>query len=92
MDEISKHKASNLWLGFALGMTASGVLAYFIGTKKGRERLKKLIEFAEKANVDEYFENIVDKFGEKAKKSTNGINSGLDNLIDKIDSFSTKRS
>ncbi len=73
-------------------MTASGVLAYFIGTKKGRERLKKLIEFAEKANVDEYFENIVDKFGEKAKKSTNGINSGLDNLIDKIDSFSTKRS
>ncbi len=91
MDEISKHKASNLWLGFALGMTASGVLAYFIGTKKGRERLKKLIEFAEKANVDEYFENIVDKFG-KAVEKPNGINSGLDNLIDKIDSFSTKRS
>ena len=91
MDEISKHKASNLWLGFALGMTASGVLAYFLGTKKGRERLKKLIEFAEKANVDEYFENIVDKFNEKAKKPNN-INSGLDNLIDKIESFSTKSS
>ncbi len=88
MDGINKHKTSNLWFGFALGMTASGVIIYLLGTSKGRERLKKLIDFAENTNIEEYIEGLVDKLDDRVEK-TNGINSGMDNLIDKIQSFSS---
>jgi IS1 family transposase len=91
MDAIDRQKTSNLWFGFALGMTASGIIAYLLGTRKGRERLKKLIEFAEKTNVDDYLERIIDRFDDGFSKEKKEINSGLDNLIDKIQSFSTKR-
>ncbi len=91
MDTANRQKASNLWFGFALGMTASSLIVYFLGTRKGRERLKKLIEFSEKTNLDEYFEGLVNSFDDHVKKEKKEINSGLDNLIDKIQSFSAKR-
>lgn len=89
MEDTSKHKTSNLWFGFALGMTTSGVIMYLLGTRKGRERLKKLIEFAESTNFEEYIEDLVDKLDDGVIK-TKGVNTGLDNLIDKIESFSSQ--
>jgi hypothetical protein len=57
----SDFKTSNLWLGFALGMTAGVGLAYFFGTKKGRQILKEIIETAEKFDLEgvKVFKEIV---------------------------------
>ena len=100
MDDISKHKASNFWFGFALGITASGAALYLLGTEKGREALKKIIDFAEKTDIEKVLEEVVAKFEagiEKTKEraqehhSTQGKqNSGLHSLIDKIESFSSE--
>ena len=41
------NKTSNLWLGFAFGAVSVATLAFFLGTKKGRIMLKKILELSE---------------------------------------------
>ena len=98
MDDISKHKASNFWFGVALGMTASGAALYLLGTKKGRDALKKVIDFAENADIEKVLEEVVANFEDGVEKtkevagelqsSAGKHGSGLHSLIDKIGSFS----
>jgi hypothetical protein len=38
---------SNFWFGFALGTASAAAAAYLLGTTKGRETLKKLVEMSE---------------------------------------------
>ncbi len=64
------NKNSNLWLGFAFGAASVSVLAFFLGTKKGREMLKKILELSE--NMEEnalvIAEQIEEAILEKAEK------------------------
>ncbi len=98
MDDINKHKASNFWFGFALGVTASASALYLLGTPKGRKTLKKLIEFAENTDIEEYLENIMNQFDEGSSTNEKQIESAHDGhkphqqnalggLIDKIQSL-----
>lgn len=47
MTNHDKPHATNFWFGFALGSITLTAAAYMIGTKKGREKLKQLLEYAE---------------------------------------------
>lgn len=43
---------TNFWFGFAFGAIAIGGLGYLVGTSKGRNVLKKILETAENYNGD----------------------------------------
>ena len=48
MKHQNTYTPSNFWFGFALGILSFTTATYYIGTKKGREQLKKIIDFAER--------------------------------------------
>ncbi len=41
------HKRSGFWFGFALGTATASSAIFFLGTKKGRETLKRVLEVSE---------------------------------------------
>ena len=43
MKKINNQHPSNFWFGFSLGTIAAVSAGYLLGTKKGREFLKKLM-------------------------------------------------
>jgi hypothetical protein len=47
MTKPDNHTNTNFWFGFALGSITLTAAAYMLGTKKGREKLKQLIEYAD---------------------------------------------
>ncbi|OGK09253.1 hypothetical protein A2767_06950 [Candidatus Roizmanbacteria bacterium RIFCSPHIGHO2_01_FULL_35_10] len=64
------NRNSNLWLGFAFGAISATTIAFFLGTKKGREMLKKLLELSEnlEENAIVIAEQIEEAIMEKADK------------------------
>ncbi|MBI4226569.1 YtxH domain-containing protein [Candidatus Roizmanbacteria bacterium] len=56
------NKSSNLWLGFAFGAIAATAVAFLLGTKKGRQTLKKLLELSE--NLEENALTIAEEIEE----------------------------
>ena len=42
-----QHPNTNFWFGFALGSITLSGLAFLMGTKKGREKLKQLVDYAD---------------------------------------------
>jgi len=53
-----KEKVSNLWFGFVLGTLFTTFFLYLFGTKKGREVLKKFLEYSE--NLEEKLPDILE--------------------------------
>lgn len=98
MKSQSNHP-TNFWFGFALGTTSVALLAYLLGTKKGRQSFKKLIELSENmenispsllSGANEMLDSIVE-FGinhsqlSPAHQEKNPVkNSTLENVISKI--------
>jgi gas vesicle protein len=69
---------TNFWFGFALGSITLSAAAYLLGTKKGREKLKKLVEYADTVEdlPEEFFallpaiKEMLKQESEKAEKTT----------------------
>ena len=68
------HKRSSFWFGFALGVSTASSAIFFLGTKKGRETLKRVLELSE--GLDDVLNvslnratinGLVDSFGEDSK-------------------------
>ena|SRR3989344_2689319 len=82
------HNLNTLWLGFAFGAVAAGSIAFLLGTKKGREFLKKLLEISEdlQENAMVIAEQIEEAFSDKDLKSefTKQTKPILGNLLDKM--------
>lgn len=57
MKNIKRNESNEFWLAFALGTTVAVSALFFLGTDKGRKKLKKLIELAEQAE-DRFIETI----------------------------------
>lgn len=68
----NKNSSSNLWLGFAFGAISATTIAFFLGTKKGRQMLKKILELSENLedNALVIAEQIEEALMEKAEKIT----------------------
>ncbi len=58
MRKQNNNRTTNFWFGFSLGLTTAVSIIYLFGTKKGRESLKKLIEFSE--NLEENLSQLLD--------------------------------
>lgn len=103
MKKISNHPhPTNFWFGFALGTFAAGSAAYLLGTKKGRETLKKIVTYCEEHEEDSFeFLQKIQKFinqkvstieipsGEKEKGSPQLSN--IESLIDRISHVTQKK-
>lgn len=48
---------TNFWFGFAVGTVSTVIAAYFLGTKKGREHLKKIMDLSE--NIEELSPTLI---------------------------------
>jgi len=86
MKNQSNHSPSNFWFGFSIGAVAAVAASYLLGTKKGRETLKKVIAMSEQ--FPERIPEIIEKFQKiAAEKSKENKFSGLqtiDSVIKKI--------
>lgn len=56
---VDEHKKTNFWFGFALGATTASTALVLLGTKKGRETLKRALELSEGLE-ETLFENAKD--------------------------------
>lgn len=74
----SDHRTSNLWLGFGLGITITATLGFFLGTKKGREMLKKLLEVTE--NLEENLLTIGEELEEELMEKSEEMKKDLKSL------------
>lgn len=92
MKKQNKPPATNFWFGFSFGVASMAGAAYLLGTAKGREKLKKLMEFAEQHNMKsgEIFE-FVQNMGEPKKKDSSEIKSNLESIIDRVKSITLEK-
>jgi hypothetical protein len=82
--------ATNFWFGFSLGIAGTTAVGYLLGTKKGRQTLRKLLDYAEETPHD--LNHILEKLGkiyphlapEKKTSQDKPIISTLDQIIHKI--------
>lgn len=88
MADQNNHKASNFWFGFSLGATAAVCVSYLLGTKKGRERLTKILELSENLPevIQEFLENNANN--KKSKDAFSKLEN-LEMIIKKIKKKST---
>ncbi len=94
MSGQNNDHSNNFWQGFAFGAASLAGIAYIIGTKPGREKLKSIIEFMEKyqGNADSLFEAIDTFLAENKSDKNSGIEpaeakADLNALIDKVKSI-----
>ncbi len=78
-----QNKSSSFWFGFALGLTAATSASYLLGTKNGRENLKKIIEFSEK--LPEHFAEL-SNHSQTEKGHKNNLNKleTIESVVKKI--------
>lgn len=51
MEKIRNNHPSNFWSGFFFGAVFALLMSFFLGTRKGREYLRKILEISE--NLEE---------------------------------------
>lgn len=82
------NSKSNLWLGFAFGAISATAIGFFLGTKKGRQILKKLLDLSENLedNAMVLAEQIEEMILEKADKNTDQKQDKplLGNILEKM--------
>lgn len=80
MEKKNEHQVSNFWFGFLLGTLFVLIGGFFLGTKKGREHLKKILEVTD--NLEEKIDLLmkeINNFEEKEKNS-----ESIPSIINKI--------
>ncbi|OGK23401.1 hypothetical protein A3A46_03065 [Candidatus Roizmanbacteria bacterium RIFCSPLOWO2_01_FULL_37_13] len=70
MPNQNHNRNSNLWLGFAFGAISVAAVALLLGTKKGRQTLKKILELSEnlEENALTIAEEIEEAIADRAEK------------------------
>lgn len=86
MTRTNEHKLSNFWIGFSLGMAGATGIAFLLGTKQGREMVKKALKFSE--NMEENLERLLDgdskQKGKKDAKKTGFHLENVEEILSKI--------
>lgn len=79
MTNQNERKLSNFWIGFSVGMAGATGLALLLGTKQGRDTLKKLLKFSE--NIEGNLEELLDRLNKpKGKKDSKKSPFGLEDI------------
>lgn len=92
MKKQNKAPATNFWFGFSFGVASMAGAAYLLGTANGREKLKKLMEFAEQHNLKtgEIFD-MVQEITEPKKKETSELKNNLESIIDRVKNITLEK-
>lgn len=77
---------SNFWFGFSLGIIAAVIAGYLVGTKKGRELLKKIVDISEHFpdKLPELITEIEKLFTDKNKEKLLPKLTSIETIINKI--------
>lgn len=88
MKKPIKHTNTNFWFGFVFGIASAAGASYLLGTKNGREKLKKLLEYAEQygENPEELMQ-MLESLSEEKTKELEPIKTNLNTLMDKVKSI-----
>lgn len=88
------QSGGNIWFGVAVGMLLGGGGLYLLGTKNGRDMLKKIIALAEDmelsladvlSNIEEVFENenpVISRKDDSVITHSDSLNTVLDKIKD----------
>lgn len=81
-----EHKTSSFWFGFLLGIGTTTIIAFLLGTKKGRKMLHQILELSE--NIEENLALFMEEWGEKVENKELLIDKhpNLHTLLNKIKS------
>ena len=60
----NREQPTNFWIGFLLGGIIAGAAVFFLGTKRGKEMLEKLLE-----KIEEHEEGLADTVDSLKEKS-----------------------
>lgn len=88
MTNHDKPTNTNFWFGFALGSITLTAAAYMLGTKKGREKLKDLLEYAD--TIDDMPEELfalLPKIKELLRNNANPDNPQMNDISEKKESL-----
>lgn len=68
---------SNFWLGFFLGVGATGAGLYLFGTQKGRRQLRSALDLTEnlEGTVDDVYHAVVETYDTAQKRAPRVINA-----------------
>jgi hypothetical protein len=97
MEKTNREKVTNFWFGFAFGGLTLGALTFFLGTKKGRQTLKKVLEVSENLEEDllTYGQELLEKGDDLKETAANLVGAkqthfSLGGLLDKMRVFSPR--
>ena len=101
MTKTNKAHPSNFWFGFAVGTSIMAAGAYLLGTKKGRETLQQILEYAEKVEFgSDEFVHIISSLRKNdntentqtSSEHKNNLNTHttLDGIMGKVREFADK--
>ena len=85
--------STNFWFGFTVGTLSMATVAFLLGTKKGRELLKKAIAYAENYEyTSDDFLKLLDMLVKMAKKEfgteqgalVSAASTSVENLMSKM--------
>ena len=95
MTNNNSTSEGSFWFAFALGSTLVAAIIFLLGTKKGRDALRKIIDRAESVNNESLgqeiikgIEKIASSSQNKEKSSSSQIN--VNSLLKRIEAFALK--
>ncbi len=93
MKNQSNHQPTNFWFGFSIGTVAALGACYLLGTKKGRETLKKLITMSEElpGKIPEMIETLQKMAPKSSMESKFSGLQTIDSVIKKIKQSSEEK-
>lgn len=79
MTNQNERKLSNFWIGFSVGVASAVGFGFLLGTKNGRDTVKKVLKFSE--NIEENLESLITKIDkQKGKKDGKKSSFPLENI------------
>jgi len=95
MTNNNSETEGSFWFAFALGSTLVAMVVFLLGTKQGRETLKKVIERAENLDNDSLAKELIkgiEKVASSGQNKEKSISSqiNVNSLLKKIEKFTTK--
>lgn len=91
MKNHQEPQHGNFWLGFFLGVGATGAGLYFFGTTNGRRQLRGALDLTEnlEGTVDDVYHAVVDTYDTTQKQAPRVINS--DEIAEDTSTIGTMR-
>jgi len=90
MNQKQEDKERRFWSGYALGAFSAGVVAFALGTKIGRSKVRKMMDVIEdSSNLTEMARLMTDMFPELVNNFTETEKTDVNQVMNKMKTIST---